>query len=124
MYVAIRIPPRSGARLYSGGLVDVQHRSAEDEDRREDHEREHGGDPQGLAAPLAQREEDHETREEDRDRECREGAERVHVIGSRELEAATERVRVPTAFDERRRHAETDQRQPRQREQVDPREDP
>src|SRR6266545_268801 len=45
MYVAIGPPPRSGARLYSRGLVDVQHRRTEDEDRGEHDQRQHGSDP-------------------------------------------------------------------------------
>jgi hypothetical protein len=40
MYVGIALPPRSGARLYSGFLVDVEHGGAEHEDRSEHDERE------------------------------------------------------------------------------------
>src|SRR3954451_24678324 len=56
MYVAIGLPPRSGARLYSGCLVDVQHRRTEDEDRGEHDQRQYRGDPQSLATALSQRE--------------------------------------------------------------------
>src|SRR4051794_20909973 len=88
MYVAIRIPPRSGARLYSGGLVDVEHRRAEHEQRREDDERQHRCDADRLAAARPDRKEDDEPGEEDRDRERRERSERMHVVGARKLDAA------------------------------------
>ncbi len=48
----------------------------------------------------------------------------MHVISPRELNAATERIRVSAPLHERRRHAEPDQCEPREREQIDAREDP
>src|SRR3954471_1181424 len=124
MYVAIEAPPRSGVRLYSRSLIDVQHRGAENEDRCEHQTREHCGDMQRLPAAFADREEQHQAGEHDRDRQRHERAERVRVIGARELNAAPQRVGIPPALDERSRDGQTDERQPRKRQRVDPAEDP
>src|SRR5689334_12227013 len=124
MYVAIGVPPRSGARLYSRRLIHVEDRRTQDEQRCEDDERQHGGDAQRLPAALAQREEDHEPGEEDRDRERRQRSERVHEVGTRQLHAAAQRVGISTPFDERSGNREPHEREPRERNEIDPREDP
>jgi hypothetical protein len=67
MYVGIALPPRSGARLYSRFLVDVQDRGTKHEDRSEDDERQERRDTQRLVTQRTQREEQHETCQEDRD---------------------------------------------------------
>jgi len=113
-----------GARLYSRRLVQVQHRGAEHEDRCEDEQGEQTGDAYCLVAGLAQREEEDKSGEEDRDRERRERAERVDVVGARKLRATPQRVDEPATFHQRGRYRQTHERKPGQHEQVDPGEDP
>ncbi len=113
-----------GARLYSRGLVQVQHRSSKHEHRREDEQREQTGHAYRLIAGLTQREEEDEPREEDRDRECRERPEGVDVVGARELHAAPECVDDPATLHQRGRHGKAHKRQPGQHEQIDAGKDP
>jgi hypothetical protein len=72
MYVGIALPPRSGARLYSRFLVDVQDRGAKHEHWSEDDKRQERRDAQRLVAQRSQREEQHETCQEDGDEQRRE----------------------------------------------------
>src|SRR2546423_14542731 len=89
-YVGIAPPPRSGGRAYNpGGLVEVEERGAEEEDRR-DHE--HGKKRSRVErdpAAAAQQEEERRGGEAAGDRQRRERAERGHVVGPCQLDRPT-----------------------------------
>src|SRR6478672_13775271 len=124
MYVGIALPPRSGARLYSRFLVDVQDRGAEHEDRSQHEQREERRDAQRLIAQLAQREEQDETCQEDGDEQRRERTQRVDVVGPGELNASPQGVEKAATLDKRRRNRKAEEREPGDRHEVDPREVP
>src|SRR5262245_16267433 len=91
MYVGIA-PPRSGARVYDpGGLVDIEQRRAEEEQRGEHEQRQERGDTESLVADATQQEEQDETGEERRDHERRERAEGVDEVRAGELHTASQR---------------------------------
>ena len=83
-------PPRSGLRLYNArGLVHVEQRGSEQQDRGEDQQRDRRSDVHALAAETVQQEDEHEAAQEERDDECGDGSERMDVVGTRELDAAS-----------------------------------
>src|SRR5215210_8940766 len=104
MYVGIPAPPRSRtARLYSGCLIEVEERRAQHDDRPEDALGERAGDVGRLAAARVDRERHHPRAEVEGDRERRQAAERVDVVGLAELVAALQGVDDAGAFDHRGR---------------------
>ena len=75
-----RLPPWYTLRIVARFLVEVQERGAEEEERRDHEARDERGDRQGLVAGATQEEEEAALRQEDEDREGREGAERVDEV--------------------------------------------
>ena len=71
-----------------------------------------------LPAETMEEENKHEPAQKERDHERGNRAERVHVVGARELGSTTQRVAEPAPLDERSRHAERDERKERDRDQV------
>src|SRR5437588_12806570 len=105
-------PAAGGTRLRAGGLILVEERRAEEQNRRDHEVRQEPGDrDRRLACPAEQEEEDRLAQEDDDD-ERREAAERVYVIGARQLEGSTDRRTKPASVDEHHRHGEPDEREP------------
>src|SRR6266480_7995743 len=71
MYVGIA-PPRSGRRAYTGILVEIEQRGAEEEERRDDDVGQEGRRALGRAAAAVQQEQETEAGDEVGDRERRE----------------------------------------------------
>lgn len=101
-------------RLYSGRLVVVQKRGAEQEHRRNDDVGDRGGDPRRQVPEALEQDVKDGAGQEDDDRQRRERAERVHEIGAAELERPPERVGEPATLDQRHRNNEADEREPRE----------
>ena len=66
-----------------------------------------------------QEQDEDEPAEEDHDHERRHGAERVHVVRARKPRAAPQRVTEAAPLDEGRRRAERDEREERERDDVE-----
>jgi len=101
-----------GARLYSRRLVEVQERSAEEEQRRKDQIGEEERRALCSISLSVQHDDQRELRHAEDDRECRERSERMHVIGSPELETSSQRPADPELLIESRRNREADQGEP------------
>ena len=71
-------------------MVEVEEGAAEEEERRDHEAGEEGGDLDGGLAGPAEQEEEDGLAEEDDDHERRERAERVDVVGARQLDCAPE----------------------------------
>ena len=113
-----------GKRVYDAGvLVDVEQRRPEQEDRRENDERDQRRSPHRLVAEAVQQEDEDEPAEEDDDHERGQRSECVHVVGSREPRAATQRSAESALLDERGGCAEADEREERERDEVEAGED-
>ena len=99
----------------SRGLVVVQERSAEEDQRRDDEVGDERGDARcGVGLPMEEQEQ-HHARDEVDDAERAEGSERVHVVREREPSRADERRPRADPLDENDRDSEPEQRQPRER---------
>src|SRR5207237_10212676 len=85
----------------------------DEKQNRRDHEprQEPGDRDRRLACPAEQEEEDR-LAEEDDDDERREAAERMHVVGARQLEGPTDRRTKPPTVDKHHRHGEPDESEP------------
>src|SRR5579859_1064475 len=113
-YVGIGPPSVPGARLYRHpcGLVVVEQRRAEEQDRLEDEAGEEGRDVHRLLARAVQERSQQHLREEDDEQQRPQRAERMHVVRAGELEPALERPAQRQPLVDDRRHRETEGREP------------
>src|SRR5437868_8562102 len=116
MYVGIA-PPRSGRRAYTGSLVEIEQRGAEEEERRDDDVGQEGRRALGRAAAAVQQEQETEAGDEVGDRERRERPERMDVVRPREGDRATEGGADRRLLDHEHGHDEPDEGEPRERRQ-------
>src|SRR5579859_831511 len=109
-YVGIGPPSVPGARLYRHpcGLVVVEQRRAEEQDRLQDEAREEGRDVHRLLAGAVEERRQQHLREKDDEQQRSERAERMHVVRAGQGKAALERSpqRQPLVDDRRHREAE------------------
>ena len=95
-------------------MVEVEEGAAEEEERRDHEAGEEGGDLDGGLAGPAEQEEEDGLAEEDDDHERRERAERVDVVGARQLDRAPEGRAKAAPLEEDGRHGEPEEREPRE----------
>jgi hypothetical protein len=102
---------------YTGGLVDVEKRAAEEEERAEHEVREEDGRPL-AAVPLRVEERAQRARGDPHDHHERgERAERVHVVGAGKAPRAACCIHRGDVLDDQHRDDEPDRREPRERRQ-------
>ena len=98
-----------GARLYSRRLVEVQERSTQEEQRRENEiGEEERRALRGIRLPV-QHDDQRELRDAEDDRERSERPERMGVIGTSELETTSQRSANAETLVQSRRDREADQ---------------
>ena len=105
-----------GARAYKPRrLIEVEERRAEEEERRDHEVREECRDADGVVGLPAQQEDEHQPRQEVRDREGRQRPERMHVVGAREGQTAGDGRANTSAFHDSGGNGEPEEGEPRDR---------